>query len=168
MVRRQQRWRWLVDFINLSSGLAWLAHPEGPTDYRLVRIQSTACEQKRWNALIDDLDYDFMLAIASGCHCRVWDASAKKPVSRALYQGIPWIIFALESSWFGRASDPMVKNHNVRRYFAECFAALPATTLAKLRYGRKFVRTENILVEGHCMQTDLDGNYQVLSSLLAV
>jgi hypothetical protein len=45
----------VVNFVNLSSGLVWLEMADGPAEYRLIRIQSTACEQKRWSFILEDL-----------------------------------------------------------------------------------------------------------------
>ena len=80
-------------FINLPSGIAWFDSTTPPPDYQFIRIQSTACERKRWSSIIEDLDYAFLMAVASGETCIVYDASARKAVSRAVYQGLPWFKF---------------------------------------------------------------------------
>jgi hypothetical protein len=73
------------EFINLSSGIAWLESDSPPASPHFIRIRSTACEQKRWSFIIEDLDYAFLMGLASGEPCIVYDASARKAVSRAIY-----------------------------------------------------------------------------------
>lgn len=106
-----------IDFINLSSGVAWLATDDGPKDWSFVRIQSTACEQKRWGFIIEDLSYEFLIHAAMGNVCRIWDTSARKKVSRAIYQGLPWVKYAVERVWFSRRSPALVRGFDASEYF---------------------------------------------------
>lgn len=153
------------NFINLSSGLAWLEAQECPADYQFVRIQSTACEQKRWSAIIEDLDYGFLMALASGQPCVVYDASARKQESRALYQGLPWIRFCCDMRWHGSADEPFVKACNCLGYFSDCFGSLSGQAKKKLDYVGKYSAGRVSLV-GTCIPTALDGNYEALNSIL--
>lgn len=73
-------------FLNLTNGLEFLNDSQRIGGF--VRIQSTACEQKRWWPIILDLDYTFLIHVGLGHAVCVCDASAKKQVPRALYQGI--------------------------------------------------------------------------------
>lgn len=155
-----------VDFINLASGLAWLDDPDGPEDFRTIRIQSTACEQKRWSFIIEDLDYEFLLAAARGNLCRVWDASARKTTSRAIYQGLPWIEYSIERRWLGIAQPAFVRGFNVDSYFDDCYHRLSERALKKLDYAGKFLATGTIYIEGRSKRTSLDGRYDELSNLL--
>lgn len=68
-------------------------------DYRSIRIQSTICEQKNWDRLIQDLDYDFLMNLALGHKCVVYDFGAKKPIPRAVYQGLEFVKYVLNSRW---------------------------------------------------------------------
>ena len=51
-------------FINLTNGIEALPTVDG--DVSFIRIQSTACEQKRWDFLIQDLDNNFYTWLALG------------------------------------------------------------------------------------------------------
>lgn len=155
-----------IDFINLSSGLAWLDLPQGPRDFRLVRIQSTACEQKRWSFIIEDLSYEFLIRAARGDTCRVWDTSARKEVSRAIYQGLPWIRYASERRWLGISRPAFVKGCNAEGYFDQCFRHLSDRAKGKLDYTGKFLATTEVRLESRCVRSGLDGKYGELSSLL--
>ena len=73
------------NYINLTNGVEAISTLQG--DYRFIRIQSTVCEQKLWDRLIQDLDYDFLMNLALGHKCIVYDFGARKPIPRAVYQG---------------------------------------------------------------------------------
>lgn len=45
-------------------------------DYRFIRIQSTLCEQKNWDRILQELDYDFLMHAAHGNEIIVYDFRA--------------------------------------------------------------------------------------------
>lgn len=58
------------NYINLTNGVEAIPMLEfWNEDYRFIRIQSTICEQKNWDRLIQDLDYDFLMNLALGHKC---------------------------------------------------------------------------------------------------
>lgn len=146
----------IVHFLNLTNGIEALPVVRAP---HFVRIQSTALEQKRWGAVLADLDYDFLLHVASGAVAVVHDYSARKAAPRSLYQGLPWIEFALHRCWRDETLGVCrVKAHNCARFFAECYEVLPASTLAKLRYARRFDLGGAIRLIGVPNRTAHDGD----------
>ena len=64
-------------YLNLTNGIEALEILK-PANLRFVRIQSTACEQKRWDFILQDLDYSFLMDIALGENVTVVDYIAKK------------------------------------------------------------------------------------------
>ena len=82
----------IVKYLNLTNGLEYLDEID---EYKLVRIQSTICEQKNWNKLIQDLDYNFLFDLAQGNTVEIYDTSSNKKISRALYQGVEFIRYVL-------------------------------------------------------------------------
>lgn len=125
-------------FVNLTHGknnsLVYFA-----TGY--IRIQSTACEQKRWDFIIRDLDHNFLYTLSQGEQILVIDCSSRKKQSRALYQGIEWIKFCLNREWFGNYDiNVKVKKCNVFNYFNSI--KLSNEAKHKLKYYRKFLKTE--------------------------
>lgn len=77
-------------FYNLTNGIedaAKMLEEGNGSPVNFVRIQSTWCEQHRWDDILKDLDYKFVVC------CRVYgeawgvDRSPKKQFPRALYQG---------------------------------------------------------------------------------
>lgn len=77
-------------YVNLTNGIEAISQLN-LSDYSFIRIQSTICEQKLWDRLIQDLDYDFLMNVALGNKCVVYDYGANKPIPRAIYQGLEFI-----------------------------------------------------------------------------
>ena len=147
-----------MDFVNLTNGIEAIKQ-YSLTEYRFVRIQSTACEQKRWDFILQELDYGFLMALALGAKCVVYDYSNKRRTPRALWQGIEWIKYALNRAWFDRKIVPAVRGHNASNYFDGWYRQLGARTKAKLRYFVRFLDTDEIRLDIVGGRTDLDGNY---------
>lgn len=129
-------------YLNLTNGLEYLPQVDG--DYSVIRIQSTACEQKRWEFIINDLDYDFLFNLAIGNKCIVVDYSARKTIPRSLYQGLEWVRFVLEKVWFDREYEAICRNVPVKNYFIEEYRKLDKATLLKVKYFRKFLLTDKL------------------------
>lgn len=151
-------------FVNLTNGIE--AVPNITEPYAFIRIQSTACEQKRWDFVLQELDYTFLLALASGEVCAIYDYGANKPVPRALYQGVEWVRYALTRRWLGVEVTPYIRGHQVLRYFRECYAALDRRTFAKIDYVRKFLNTDELRIDVRTGSTEHDGNYEYYARIL--
>lgn len=163
-------------FLNLSNGVVY----PGPFD-GLVRIQSTWCEQKLWSRIIEDLDYTFLIPLALGRRCVVVDVSARKAEPRAIYQGLPWIKFALEThDWFhnnpGDANRAFliahpeaayVKGMNVGPYFMEQYLQLSDAAKVKLKYQQQFASYGvPIRLNGLSINSSIDGDYTKVKNRL--
>lgn len=149
-----------MTFANLTNGLEWckLLRPDG-----YVRIQSTHLEQKLWSKVIEDLDYTFLLPLVAGQRCVVLDGSHRKDgVSRAIYQGLPWIKYVVELRCKGiESQDIRVKGNNVAALFAYESRKLSQNAKAKLAYAKKFADAygEPVRLEGRSVTTVYDGDY---------
>lgn len=136
-----------VHYLNLTRGLALAAHVSEryqilPSELRVCRIQSTACEQKRWAYILDSLSDDVLYNLALGNRVYVHDASEKPRVTRALWQGIPWIRHVLYRRWLAIESPTWVYRNgrgvNVTAYFDCAARALPRGTKRRVDYFRRF------------------------------
>jgi len=134
------------NFINLTNGIEKI-----PTldEYSFIRIQSTACEQKRWDFILQDLDNNFLMCAALNYECLIFDAGANKSVPRAVYQGIIWIKFVLNKYWLNKDTIPIVRGHNCYGYFNQAYNQLSNSTKKKLDYFKKFLCTDSINI--HCI-----------------
>ena len=106
-------------YFNLTNGIEALEHIDiDNNQYGVIRIQSSWCERKEWLKILQDLDYDFLLNLAIGNECIVYDYGAKKDTSRAIYQGIEWIKYTLNRFWFDIIPNKVyVNNKDSTKYF---------------------------------------------------
>jgi hypothetical protein len=137
-----------INYINLTNGIEAIPKLD---NYRFIRIQSTICEQKNWDRLIQELDYDFLLNVAVGNECCIYDYGTRKPVSRAVYQGLEFIKYALYRRWLNEEYQTnccRCKNkeehscQNANKYFESCYVGLDKRTKKKLDYFKPFVSGE--------------------------
>ena len=152
-------------YLNLTNGIEAL-EKQGFQDANFIRIQSTACEQGRWDFILQELDYNFLMDIALGNVVMVIDFGANKDYSRALYQGVAFIKYVLNRRWLNTIIQPTVRGNDCAKYFDECYRNLDKRTLKKIDYFRKFVKTKEIEIFRVSAPTDKDGNYEYYRDLL--
>lgn len=104
-----------------------------------LRIQSTACEQKRWDQVALSLGPHVLYLLSSGHTIIVHDFSEKPRTTRALWQGVPWIRYALEKAW-GLTPSPVISRNgmDVTEYTEECWKSLSDSTKKELGYFSRF------------------------------
>jgi len=146
-----------IFYVNLTNGIEAIQNL--PFGYHFIRIQSTLCERHRWDKLIKDLDYDFLMNLALGNTCIIFDYSAKKQTTRAIYQGLEFIKYVLSRRWFRKEEKAWVKGINVTTYFEQEYGKLSKDAKAKVDYFRKFLHTDELRVEGICAQTEHDNDF---------
>ena len=153
-----------VIYLNLTNGIEAL-YLSDIRDPRFLRIQSTACEQKRWDFILQDLDYDFLMSLALGNHVVVYDYSRRKKVSRAIWQGLKWVEYVLNRIWFDRHITVVLERNSmdVTKYFDEQYNKISERTKVKLKYFRKFLMTERLnldFVTGTTLHDSDNGFYR--------
>lgn len=146
-----------MNFINLTNGIQAIAD-FGLQDYRFIRIQSTACEQKRWDDILMSLSDDFMMHAALGHDCVVYDYGARKNIPRAVWQGLEWIKFVLSARWHNKEYAPWGRASSCRGYFDSQYCGLNRRTKARLDYFRRFVCAP-LLIKSITAPTAHDGDY---------
>lgn len=153
------------NFLNLTNGIEWISKLKDKS-YSFIRIQSTWCEQKRWNEIIQDIDNNFLMSLAIGEAIIIYDCSSQKKVSRALFQGVEWIKFVCWVYWFNYIPNAIVKGFNVTDYFTEQLNLLSIPSKNKIKYFRKFVLVNNFNISIKCMKTTHDSDYEWYKNLL--
>lgn len=156
-------------FINLFGGLEWEPRLRGTPNLHYCRIQSTACEQKRWDFVIRDLDHTLLLCLAQGHTCHVYDMSAKKPQSRAIYQGLVFVKFVLNRVWFGTEPTCIeVRGQDSTEYFYQQLRTLSPEALSKLKTYRDFAVSDGqgIKLLSRCERATHPDNRQRLKEYL--
>jgi len=155
-----------IAYLNLTNGLEAL--PLFADNYRIIRIQSTACEQKRWDYILADLDYNLLFDLALGNNCFIIDYTQRKETPRALFQGVEWIKFVLYKVWLDKEYKVMVRGNDTSRYFTEMYKTINAKTFNRLKYLRKFINTTEINLIAIGGKTTNDGNYGYYAGLTKV
>lgn len=129
-----------VHYRNLTRGLLCdCAIPES----RVIRLQSTWCEQKRWNDILTHLGADLYYNLAIGRTCIVHDVSEKDRETRACWQGLAWVRFVTQQLWYGEAEPVFVRRgFNATDYFTEQLRCLDERTVRAVTYFRQFTGQE--------------------------
>lgn len=129
-------------YINLSRGFECGCPPN--TGSRIIRIESTACEQKQWDKILKQLGADMFYELARGTSCVVHDKSERDRETRACWQGLSWIRYACGRAWMAApAMVPKEFSRNgmeVTPFWEEQFRALPDSTRRMLDFYVKFYR----------------------------
>lgn len=142
----------MIHFINLSRGFLCphAAHLETP---HFTRIQSTHCEQKRWDLVIFGAGPDLLYNLATGERCIVHDCSEKDRETRACWQGLAWLRLACSVRWGRDVAPAVVRNgQDASEYFRAALARMPKTVLNHLDHFSKWSVAKPLLLES-CQST---------------
>ena len=165
-------------FINLTNGLEFI--DELP-DYNFIRIRSTTLERKDYYFLLMDLDHNFLMNLALGEECIVYDCGTRRNLSKTIYKGIPLIKYILERFWLDVDNVPYILSRdgsfkrNSHDYFSKIYADLfihnrdnnKLKLKRKLNYFRKFLKiNEQVNLSGVSISTNNDGNYEYFKNKL--
>lgn len=155
------------NFINLTSGLEAIdTYKFKLNDVSFIRIQSSHCEAHKWELMLNELDYNFLLSVAMGVDCIVHDYGSQTELSKAVYIGLEWIKFVLYKRWLGIDYNPIVKEKSVKEYFEKEYIKLSKKTRKRLDYFKKFLFTDEIKIRGVSNQTVFDNDYSYYRKLL--
>ena len=146
----------MIIYINLTNGVEALVDFIGE-EVRFMRLQSTLLEQGFLEKFLMELDYDFLMNLAIGNHCVIYDFTSrwKDRPSRAIWQGLPWIDYALNRCWFNQEIEC---DRRMDKHFKTVYNGLDKRTKRKLKYFRKFLLTDRLYYSSKCEQTENDGN----------
>jgi hypothetical protein len=125
-------------FVNLTNGIQAIEDYD-LRDFRFIRIQSTACEQKRWEEILLSLSDDFLMSAANGAECIVYDYGANKTIPRAVWQGLEWVKYSLRRRWHGLEHGPQGRAATSGMYFAENYGRLSKRAKARLDYFSRYI-----------------------------
>lgn len=169
-------------FLNLTNGIEFANELNGKgIDYEFIRIQSTTIERKDWIKLFNDLDHNFLLNLAIGNKCLVYDCGTNRLNSKTIYYAIPLIRYILNREWHGITPETVYignRNNIVQTesidYFNHIFNSLftfnttkeKQAVKTKLRYYKRFLNSNEVLIEGVSKSTSNDGNYSLYKEML--
>lgn len=84
----------ILHYANLTRGALCPHFSNGCECSRFTRIQSTSCEQKRWDDVIHGAGPDFLHFMGQGVPIIVHDFSERPRETRAMWQGLTWLRYA--------------------------------------------------------------------------
>lgn len=157
-----------INFINLTNGVEAIKR-YNLKEYQFIRIQSSQVERHCWEKILLNMDDNFLMNLALGNICNIFDYSANKEMPRALYQGVAFLEFVLERRWFGRNTPMRIRNLVARdTFYDEVYdrIRLNKDVKKKLDYFKKFLNTDKLLIVLHYGNTELDGMYDEYKKIL--
>lgn len=168
-------------FLNLTNGIEWL--DDLPMDdINFIRIQSTTIERNNWIKLFTDLDHNFLLHLAIGSNCKVYDCGTNRECSKSIYKGLEVIRYVLNRYWFDIKPDKVFRLGRDGRITSQCIVnelnniyenlfiynitKEKEAVKTKLKYYKKFLMCNEITLEGYSKSTIHDGNWTYYHELL--
>jgi len=132
-----------VHFLNLTNGLEALPvlHDLG-LPHSFCRIQSTACEQQKFEQMINEVDAGVLMQLAAGRCVLVWDYGSrnrKRAVPRALWYGLEFVRFSLNKEWLGTQTEAYLRGVKVTDNFEKELRGFSRSTKRRLRYFRRYL-----------------------------
>ena len=98
----------VVVYINITNGIEFLPTLEKyDIEPKFCSIQSTHLEQKELDPILIGLGSELLMDLAQGKNVLIIDYGTRKEISRAVYQGIPFIKFCLEKIWYGYTPEEL-------------------------------------------------------------
>ena len=153
-------------WINLTNGLQAI-RDYGLTDWRALRLQSTWCEQKRWEDVLASVPDEMLLRLALGQECRVYDYGARKFQSRACWQGLEWVRYALTRRWTGELLQPVGRAATMAGYLDQQYLRLGDRCRRRLDYFATAAGSPGRpVLTAVCGPTDRDGDREWLFGAL--
>lgn len=154
-------------FINLTNGIEALDKYNLDIEkVNFIRIQSSHFEAHKYDDIILDLDHNFLMSLALGFKCIIYDFGARADSSKAIRLGIPWIKFVLTKRWYDKSYTPIVNYKNISYQFNKYFNGLSNRTKKKIDYYKKYILADDVNVEGVCSSTLMDNNLDFYKSIL--
>ena len=156
-------------FVNLTNGIELIHVNRSHREMHFTRIQSTHCEQKLWNHVIQSAGADLLTHAALGFTCIVLDCGAKHPVPRAIWQGLEFIKYAMHRAWLNNLNwQPSGRSKTSLNYFSDCYAKLDKKTIQWLKYFKDFMPPNMQKIDVHAMteKSSCDGKKNQLSNML--
>lgn len=151
----------MIPYLNLTSGLE--LRPLYPTA-RLVRIQSSHLEAHAFSKAIAALDYQFLFDAADEGVLLLDCWSRKPPLTRAQWQGVPWLKYAYAAA--NKQVLPQVPSQFENDFEFMYLHGLERDDKSKLRYVFKMTQASELRIECFGAKSTLDGQYEELAKCL--
>lgn len=155
-------------FINLTNGIEALENYDFLNEnISFIRILSTHCERSNFERILENLDSNFLLHLALGYECIVYDYAANCEVSKAINVGLEWIRYVTNLRWLDNKNyRPIIKNVDVGEHFWKHYKDLKRPTKNKIDYFKKYLNTDKVILYGVSTQSKYDNKYDKFKEIL--
>lgn len=147
-------------YINLTNGLE-----VNPSPKNVMRLQSTHCEQKLWQKVLDSIPDDLLWELVHNRDVQIIDNSEKPRISRALWQGAALGYFALvRSLGILQYDSPFMiypRGRRILNSFHDFYSWTDFLDLGRYRYYRKFYNPQEGIGNLYCV----DKTFQIVYSI---
>lgn len=155
-----------LTILNLTNGIEYL-NSENKID-GFTRIQSSQCENKAWEDVLNGFDSNWLMFLALGYKIDVVDYSNHADGNaRAMWQGGLWLTYAISMAWFKH--EPIewqgTRGWDVM-YWRNVYANLSRKTLRRLKYYRKFLQTDKVNLKFISLPTKMDGKNEFYTKII--
>ncbi len=152
-------------YINLTNGLEFFEQkPElGADDVVFMRLQSTHCEQKRWEQVLSEVPDDMLFRLALGYKVIVVDFSGRRKVPRAIWQGMELLKYVLYRLWFDREYLPPTRAARDKgEYFQWVYGRIKENRNLRRRfeYFKRYLMTDDLDIEYITGHSSLDTKWE--------
>lgn len=169
-------------YVNLTNGIEAIEEIKKLKEpISFIRICSTTVERKDYIKLFSDLDHDLLLHCALGYNCHIYDFGTNRVMSKTCYFAIPFINYVLNRYWYdldetyvriGRNGSITTEIYNT--YFEKCYTFLfhfdsnkeKEFMKTKLKYYKKFLNSDRVILTPHSKSTIHDGKYEFYKETL--
>ena len=169
-------------YLNLTDGIeagsVLLDLGIDPLRIRFSSVCSSYFERKSLDGAIGRLGADFLMELALGSACCLVDFGTKRELSRAVYQGVPFVKYCLERNWFDISPHSVfitprsssAEEHDVADLYGRWYHGLDRSTKGFLRRFKKYARnrsdgSKDVRLFGVSTSTSNDGHPDYYISL---
>jgi hypothetical protein len=166
-------------FVNLTNGIEKIPQL---SNFSFIRIQSTTLERKNYYKLFADLDNNFLMWLALGKECIVYDFGTNRPLSKTIYLGLPIIEYCLNKFWFNYEQNKVFVGKNYKTeckqyiekeiyqkyfvYHSEKKLEAKIWLSIKLKYYKKYLIGNKINLKGISSSTTHDSDITFFKNIL--
>lgn len=172
-----------VPFINLTNGIEFLPEIK---EARFIRIKSTHLERHQLENVLVNLSDDLLMNLALGNQCVIYDFGMYFDTPRSIWEGIPWIKYALNRAWFDQETDYFItrwrhrgkyipgkiilkeEKHpkNYKIFFRNRYDRMDERVHEKLSYYKTYLDCATINLLGFSRKTEHDGDSAFYKKIL--
>lgn len=154
-------------FINLTNGIEALEKNKLLLDeVSFIRIQSSHCESHQFEKILNEIDHNFLMSLALGYECIVYDYGAQSDIPKAIYMGLSWIDYVLNLRWFDIEKTTRAKGNMMNELFSKHYHKLQKSSLNKIDYYKRFLQSDKVIITAVADSTIMDNKWDFYTEII--